>query len=553
MKIVLFGYSILFATLLASCGPTLRPPAISPQLLEQEVALQRELLFKTLIDRKSRLQRIYTPLRLANADLCGSNVSPVTGIIGIDRQSLPADMRSIAQRLYAVTDGILVIDIVPNSPAAEGGLQSRDVITGAARGKGVMPSGWSWSGLTVADLIKVIEMSGGSPITMLIRRGGNVFPVVITPRVGCSYPIELMSNDEFNAFADGRRIVVYTGLFNHVPDDREIAVIVGHELAHNVLKHREKKEGNAAIGGAVGLLFDIGLLAAGVNTQGAISQAAMDAGAKAYSQEFESEADYLGVYMLARAGFEIGVAPDFYRRMGVQNPVSQVKNYFSTHPSTPERAVSVSETILEIQDKANRQEALLPKNLEGQALAVNTTLQAPTAAVVVATAQAPTPIPIPAATQALTQSAVAFAPVQTSPAPSTVALPAPASSGNAGQRLLAQLYLIKGPVVSNPPQTFSGEFLSSGKAQVVLSGRRLLTGDFELVPITESIQAKYKPTLIKLDGLKPVVGADMKGFAALSDGAGMQIECAYALTKETGRGQGMCADNLGNTYRIVFD
>jgi hypothetical protein len=45
----------------------------------------------------------------------------------------------------------------------------------------------------------------------------------------------------------------------------------------------------------------------------------------------------------------------------------------------------------------------------------------------------------------------------------------------------------------------------------------------------------------------------MKGFAALSDGAGMQIECAYSLTKETGRGQGMCADNLGKTYRIVFD
>jgi len=208
---------------------------------------------------------------------------------------------------------------------------------------------------------------------------------------------------------------------------------------------------------------------------------------------------------------------------------------------------------LEIQDKVNRKEALLPKNLEGQALAVNTTLQGPSTAVVVTTAQASTPIPIPAASPALTQSAVAFAPIQTTPAPSAVAPPAPASFGGAGQRLLAQLYLIKGPVVSNPPQTFNGEFLSGGKAQVVLSGRRLLTGDFELLPITESIQAKYKPALLKLDGLKPVAGADAKGFAALSDGAGMQMECAYSLTKDTGRGQGTCADNQGNTYRIMFD
>jgi len=60
---------------LAACGPTLRPPAIPPQLLEQEAALQRELLFKTLVDRRTRLQRIYTPLRIANADLCGSDIS----------------------------------------------------------------------------------------------------------------------------------------------------------------------------------------------------------------------------------------------------------------------------------------------------------------------------------------------------------------------------------------------------------------------------------------------------------------------------------------------
>jgi hypothetical protein len=65
--------------------------------------------------------------------------------------------------------------------------------------------------------------------------------------------------------------------------------------------------------------------------------------------------------------------------------------------------------------------------------------------------------------------------------------------------------------------------------------------------------SKYKPALIKLDGLKPTPGADTKGFAVLTDNAGMQMECAYSLTKDTGRGQGVCADNQGNTYRIMFD
>jgi hypothetical protein len=413
----LLGSMSLFGMMATACGPTLQPPRVSPHLLEQEAALQRVLLFKNRADRLARLQRIYTPLRIANADLCGSNISPVTGIIGIDRPSLPSDLRIEAQRVYGLSDGISVIDVVPNSPAAEAGLQQRDVITGAAPGKGVMPSGWTWSGLTIPDLVKVIEASVGNPMTLLIRRAGTAFPLVVTPRLGCSYPIELLSSDLFFAGSDGRRILLSTGLFNHVSDDREIAVIVSHELAHNVLRHREKKEGNRAIGGAVGLLVDIGLLAAGVNTQGAVSQAAMDAGAKAYSQEFEFEADYLGLYMLARAGFDIGVAPNLFRRMGVEDPSSQIKNYFSTHPSTPERAVAMTQTIAEIQGKAGQQEALLPKNLEGQALAVNTKLHVPTATVV-ATAQAPAPMT--AAALAPTQSTLAFAPVQASPAPTVV-------------------------------------------------------------------------------------------------------------------------------------
>jgi len=387
----------------------------------------------------------------------------------------------------------------------------------------------------------------------LVRRAGSVFPLVLSPGSGCSYPIESVFDDRFNAFADGNRIVVFTGLFNHVPDDREVAVIVGHELAHNVLRHVEKKQGNAAAGGTAGLLLDIGLLALGVNTQGAIARAGMEAGAMAYSQEFESEADYLGLYMLARAGFDIDVAPDLYRRRGTQNPASQIKTYFSTHPSTPERAVLMTQTILEIQDKTNRQEALLPKNLEGQSLPITARAQ-PSAAPVVAIAQTPAQLPIPSATPSTTsQPVLAFAPTtHIAPAPSAVT-PLVSKSTTVDRRFLAQLYLIKGPIVSNPPQTFSAEFLETGKAQVILSGRRLLTGDFELFGIGESIKAKYSANLVNPDSLKPLAGADAKGFAALSDGGGTQLECAYSFSRSTGRGEGTCADNQRNTYRLVFD
>jgi hypothetical protein len=100
-----------------------------------------------------------------------------------------------------------------------------------------------------------------------------------------------------------------------------------------------------------------------------------------------------------------------------------------------------------------------------------------------------------------------------------------------------QLYLIKGRIVSTPPQTFNAEFFDNGKASATLSGRRLLNGNYELFEMRDSISTKYKARLINPDGLKPFEGADSKGFAVMSD-VDLQLECVYGLTRATGRGEG---------------
>jgi hypothetical protein len=552
LNVVRLAPLLVTAVTLYACGPALRPPPVSPQLLQQEIEYQREMTFRTDVERRIKLHRIYTPLRLANADLCGEKVSSVTGMVAIDRQSVAQDLRATAQRLYGVADGVTILDVVPGSPAEQIGLQPRDVITGAAKGTGVMPSGWTLSGLTVQDLAKIILNSDGGPLTILVRRSGNIFPLVLMPGRGCSYPIESIFDDRFNAFADGNRIVVFTGLFNHVPDDREVAVIIGHELAHNILRHVEKQQGNAAAAGAAGLVLDIGLLALGVNTQGAITRASMQAGARAYSQEFESEADYLGLYMLARAGFEIDIAPDLFRRRAVQNPSTQVRTYYSTHPSTPERAAAMTQTIGEINQKRSSQIALLPSTLPGQTLEVRA--QPISSQPVVVAAPTPPPPTGSAQSPAVPVPVTAFAPIAPPPQSATVPLSAPAPAiRSSGSMTLAQLFLIRGPVVTNPPQTFSAEFSEDGKASAILSGRRLVTGNYELFGLSDSIKEKYSPRLINADSVKPRGSADAKGFAALSDNSGTDLECAYTFNRSTRRGEGTCADNQRNTYTLVFD
>jgi hypothetical protein len=69
--------------------------------------------------------------------------------------------------------------------------------------------------------------------------------------------------------------------------------------------------------------------------------------------------------------------------------------------------------------------------------------------------------------------------------------------------------------------------------------------------LTDSISAKHTAKLLKPDTIKPFVGADAKGFATLSD-RGLALECAFSLSRATGKGEGTCADNDGNVYQLEF-
>ena len=105
--------------------------------------------------------------------------------------------------------------------------------------------------------------------------------------------------------------------------------------------------------------MDIAFLFVGVNTQGAFMRMGSDAGATAYSQAYEDEADYIGLYFLARADQPLDAALTFWRRMAAEHPEA-IEERNSTHPSSPERFVRLSKTIEEIRAKQLAGEPLKP-------------------------------------------------------------------------------------------------------------------------------------------------------------------------------------------------
>jgi predicted Zn-dependent protease len=125
------------------------------------------------------------------------------------------------------------------------------------------------------------------------------------------------------------------------------------------MRHQKAKMQNYMLGS----LLDILAAAYGINTQGTFGNSA----AQAYSQEFEAEADYVGLYIMALAGLEIENSANFWRRMAALHPGSIGRNHASSHPATAERFVAIEQTVLEIRQKQAGGLALTPEYQDDKA------------------------------------------------------------------------------------------------------------------------------------------------------------------------------------------
>lgn len=341
-----FPLLLLLAIATAACAPQARVPSISQADAEAEALRQREIVILERMKVQNRLRRVDFAVRAANADICEEK-APEVGIMTMNLDSAPDEYRAAYAKLYGVTRQITLISVFEGGPADRAKLAVGDRIV-SANGKTV---GSGSSGRSrVAELIAESE---GRPLDLVVRRDGNLVPVELVPGMICNYPTYLHDDDSVNAFADGSSIVVTSGLMRFVETDDELAFVIGHELAHNTMGHIEAKAGNAVVGGIIGAILT-GL--SGVN----VVDPMMQVGAQAYSQEFEAEADYVGVYYAAKAGYDTRKAARFWRRMAAAHP-SAIGLQGTTHPSSAKRFLAVEAASREVADKQARGAALVPE------------------------------------------------------------------------------------------------------------------------------------------------------------------------------------------------
>ena len=327
---------------LPACAPVSRLPDPGTAALEAEAETQKRLVIQQHLADTRQLQRIAYPLLAANASLCGSRLAWGSGL-AVETNQDHGRVFEAAATAAGLADELTVVALAPGSPAARAGLAEGDRIVAVA-GVPLTP------GRRARDEFGVLlDHADTANVALTVQRATGRRNVTLTRERVCNMPYRIAVSEAINAYADGRSLTVTTGLLRFLGNDADITVIVGHEMAHNLMGHITSGVGNPGIAA----LYDFFGLGAKPRGAGTDEQPPIN-------QTFESEADYVGLYLAARAGFAIAGAPNVYRRFAVSAPASILARSSSTHPSSPARVVMLAEALREIEAKRAAGVPLVP-------------------------------------------------------------------------------------------------------------------------------------------------------------------------------------------------
>ena len=151
----------------------------------------------------------------------------------------------------------------------------------------------------------------------------------------------------------GGRIVFYTGILDITANDDEIAVIMGHEIAHAVAGHGNERMSQAA---ALQGVTSAAQLAVSDTTGGLGSAILLQSigvggqlGMLKFGRKHESESDEMGLIFMNKAGYDPYSAVTFWTKMKEASGGSSTPEFMSTHPSNDTRIADIQEKLIKME------------------------------------------------------------------------------------------------------------------------------------------------------------------------------------------------------------
>jgi beta-barrel assembly-enhancing protease len=254
----------------------------------------------------------------AQDELCKGHVSLPGLLIQDITQYAEAD-RAAARHVLGIGDGPTVVAVVPGSAGDQATLRPGDQIL-SVNGTRISASGTRAPYARMAQFEALVDrgMVAGNA-TLIVRRAGREVGASLSSEAGCPSWFQVVSRRSINARADGRYVQIDGAMVDFVANDDELATIMAHELAHNVLRHQAEKTP---------------------------------------SKWAEYEADRLGVWLMARAGYDVDAVVPFWTRFEKRTNAGIFAD--GTHPSPKKRIAAVAAAVAELKAQRAAGQPLVP-------------------------------------------------------------------------------------------------------------------------------------------------------------------------------------------------
>ena len=267
----------------------------------------------------ARLAAVAWRLQIRNRDLC-SDVRALPGFTVHALSQYPPADRALVARHFGLGGYPVVLAVAPGSAAERVGLMPGDAIV-AIDDVQVTADGWGRARYdAVAAVEDAIETAlARPPATLTVQRSGKSAEIALSGDAGCASRVQLVPGGSLNAGADGRYVEITGKMFDFVATDDELAAVTAHELAHNILRHRERRTP---------------------------------------SRQAETEADRLSVWLVARAGYDVDAVTAVWSRLRVRTDLGIFSDF--SHPRWKGRLARLAAAVVTVKAQRAAGEALVP-------------------------------------------------------------------------------------------------------------------------------------------------------------------------------------------------
>jgi len=323
---------VIFFCFFASCASI---PSLSKnegtetnQIEKKEISKQASYIIHSMASASRRLHDIAWPIMKANIDVCISSRINAFGFMVAapnDLQSAfkpyfyAASPKNVKNQDYSNLP--MIVSVAHESPANKANIMEGDVIFSI---DDKVVNNQNYKNL-------LIEATKRGRLEIGIKRLNRDLIYNLSSELICGYPVQAMVSPIPNAYADGSKIYITIATLDFIKDDQEIAFLISHELAHNIVHYNGKG------------LSEVDAKPIPINDKPSLQRVGdlfiFQSGAK------ETEADLLGVEYAIKGGFSQNKVANYFRRLSIYMPQLMEESIFRMHPGNAKRVADIEKKL----------------------------------------------------------------------------------------------------------------------------------------------------------------------------------------------------------------